>query len=283
MMHAWWAVVPRGSAIRGSIAAAAATAALLCTAQARAQSLEPPPALSQPAPGYPAPTYVPGEATSGPMTAPSNADDERKDSGLGLEWVWLRVSGGATYVGLDSINGSNLQLQTTKGPGWDIGFAGGVRLLFLSVGVSARDLQIPSIGMSLWELDGEVAFHTRVDHIDPYFGVRGGYTFDGSLGSGAGQAFQGSSPSGLSVHGWNAGPIIGCDYYFNHYVSLGLETSAEFLFLQRPPVQPPPLLAAALQAMPNNPTLQQAAKAYQATGSSVGFGADASLHVGVHF
>ena len=59
----------------------------------------------------------------------------------------------------------------------------GVRLLFFTLGARARDLQLS--GFNLWELDGEAAFHIRIWRIDPYFGVRGGYAFVGSLGSGA--------------------------------------------------------------------------------------------------
>jgi hypothetical protein len=267
---------------RASFAVAACAAAILWPTPGRAQSLEPPPPLSQPAPGYPSPTYVPGDATSGPMTGPRNADDERKDSGLGLEWVWLQPIVGATYVGLDSFNSSNLQLQTTKSAGAEVGVAGGVRLLFLSLGISARDLLLNE--MSLWELDADVAFHTRVDHVDPYFGLRGGYSFDGSLGSGAGEAFDGASPSGISLHGWNAGLIVGCDYYFNHYVSLGIEAGVQFLFLQRPPVQPPAILTNPPPGL--TPAQQQQAQAlaqaYRESGSSVGFGADGTLHLGLH-
>jgi hypothetical protein len=215
---------------------------------------------------------------SPPPASESNAQDESKDSGLGLEWVWLNADVGVSYIGLDSLNSNNFQIQNTKSVGPAFGAGVGVRLLFLTVGVRARD--VPLSALNLWELDGEIAMHTRIDRLDPYIGVRGGYAFDGSLSSGAVQAVQGQSPPGFSVHGWNVGPMLGCDYYFSHYFSLGLDLSAEFLFLQR---DKPPLpanfnsLPAPVQmAYTNSPV-------YQASGTSVGFGGAAAAHLGVHF
>src|SRR5579872_6234125 len=158
---------------------------------------------------------------SPPPAPPSNAQDESSDSGLGLEWVWLNADVGVSYVGLDSLNSSNFQVQNTKSVGPVFGVGAGVRLFFLTLGVRARD--VPLSELNLWELNGEAAFHTRFDRFDPYIGVRGGYAFDGSLSSGTVQAVQGQPPPGVNVHGWDVGPILGCDYYFNHYFSLGID------------------------------------------------------------
>jgi len=208
-----------------------------------------------------------------------------RDRGLGIDWVWLDAGAGYSWVGVDSIDTSKLQLQSTKIAGPTVSVAAGVRFFFLSVGVRARDQFLSNL--NLWELDGEVALRTRFDHFDPYVGLRGGYVFNGALSSGASQAVEGASPSGISIHGWNVGPMIGCDYYFNHFVSLGLDFNGEFLFLERPPVQLPAALTDPMQIAKLPPAQQQAAQAaiaaYRESGSSVGFGANGSLHVGVHF
>ena len=49
----------------------------LWTSAAHAQDLEPPPPIA------------PGSPSSGTSSTTSNEADESKDSGLGLEWVWL--------------------------------------------------------------------------------------------------------------------------------------------------------------------------------------------------
>jgi len=140
--------------------------------------------------------------------------------------------------------------------------------------VRARDLQLSDF--NLWEINGEAAFHIRIWRIDPYFGVRGGYAFVGTLGSGAVSLAQGSSTSDVSVHGINVGPMFGLDVYLSSLVSLGVDANAEFLFLQRPPAPLPPGITQAMLT-----TQQQ--QLYNASGSSVGFGAVLTAHLGIHF
>ncbi len=249
-----------------------------------AQDLEPPPPMS---PSPPAPTdtpaapapepyapapgpYAPAPGTySSGSTYATRSTDESKDSGLGLEWIWFNADVGADYTSMDSLNSSNLQLQKTSSAGPAFALGAGIRLLFFTVGARVRDLQLTDF--SLWEVDGEAAFHIRIDHVDPYFGVRGGYAFVGTLSSDAVQ----NGASNLSVHGLNAGLMFGFDYYFNHVLSVGLDGNPEFLFLQRPPVTLPPGVEALL-------TPQQQT-AYQQSGSSVGFGFAGTAHLGVHF
>jgi hypothetical protein len=192
--------------------------------------------------------------------------------------VYLNAEGGASYVDMESLSTSNFGLQTTHagGPMWGVG--AGVRLLFFSIGARVRDQILSSIG-SLWEVDGEAAFHVRIWQIDPYFGVRGGYVFLGGLDSSSVQVATGGSASDVSVHGFDVGPVVGIDFYFSKLVSLGFEGQAEFLFLQRPP---PPLPAGIPQsAVSMLPPQQQTL--YQNSGSSVGLGALGTAHLGLHF
>ncbi len=251
---------------RPLVAAASAAVALLVALvaeNAAAQDLEPPPPMAtQP----PAPTYY----------TPSSSD-QSQDSGLGLEWVYLNADAGGAYTNLQSLSESHLALQQTSSAGGAFGVGAGVRLLFFTLGVRARDLQLSSF--NLWELDGEAAFHIRIWRIDPYFGVRGGYAFVGTLGSGAVSLASGSSTSDVSVHGINVGPMFGIDVYLSSLVSLGVDANAEFLFLKRPPAPLPPGVTQADVAM--LPAQQQ--QLYSLSGSSIGFGAVLTAHLGFHF
>jgi hypothetical protein len=213
-------------------------------------------------------------ATLSLATARAEADDGG-DSGLGLEWVYLNADAGASYVDLQSLSTSNFGLQTTKAGGPVFGVGAGARLLFFSVGARLRDQMLSSIG-DLWEIDGEAAFHMRIWQIDPYFGARGGYTWLGSLNSSSVQVAMGGSPSDVQVHGFDVGPMVGIDLYFTKLISLGAEAAAEFLILQRPP---PPLPFGVSPSV--LPPQQQAL--YQNSGSSVGLGAVATAHLGIHF
>jgi hypothetical protein len=133
---------------------------------------------------------------------------------------------------------------------------------------------------SLWTLDLEAALHMRIWHIDPYLGVRGGYAFVGSFSSNSVTSATGMSQPDVAVHGFDVGPTLGLDIYFSSLVSVGVEGQAQFLFLQRPQVALPAqfsMLPPAEQAMVMNDPL------YQQSGSSVGFGGVATVHLGIHF
>ncbi len=247
---------------RALIAAASAAMALFAAGRAFAQDLEPPPPMAT-SPSY-QPTYA-------------NSSDESKDSGLGLEWVYLNADVGGAFTNLQSLSNTNLALQQTQSAGGAFGLAAGVRLLFFTVGARARDLQLSDF--NLWELDGEAAFHIRIWRIDPYFGVRGGYAFVGSLGSGAVSVASGGSASDVSVHGFNVGPMFGIDVYLSSLVSLGVDANAEFLFLKRPPAPLPAGITQADVAM--LPPEQQ--QLYSLSGSSIGFGGVLTAHLGIHF
>jgi hypothetical protein len=245
----------------GALSAALATTAVLASGRASAQDLEPPPPMAT---SPSAPTY-------------NTNSDQSQDSGLGLEWVYLNADAGGAYTNLQSLSESHLALQQTSSAGGAFGLAAGLRLLFFTVGVRARDLQLANF--NLWELDGEAAFHIRIWRIDPYFGVRGGYAFVGSLGSGAVSVTSGSTQPDVSVHGINVGPMFGIDVYLSSLVSIGVDANAEFLFLKRPPA---PLPAGVTQAdVAMLPPAQQ--QIYNLSGSSVGFGAVLTAHLGIHF
>ncbi len=253
------------------LALAATVLCSLWTSAARAQNLEPPPPI---APGSPA------------SSGASNDADESKDSGLGLEWVWLNGDIGTGYVNMASFSSSALALQQSSSSGPVFGFGGGVRLLFLTAGVRVTDLQLSAF--NLWEINAEAAFHIRIWHIDPYFGVRGGYAFVGQLNSGAVDVATGGSSSNVAVHGIDVGPMVGIDLYLAKYVSLGVDGSAQFLFIQRPPVPIPTVPASvppADRAMAQQALDQQVMSnpLYQDSGSSIGLGLTLTAHLGIHF
>jgi hypothetical protein len=245
-----------------ALATPAAFALLFAAGRASAQDLQPPPPMST------APTYTP---------TTSNASDEKQDSGLGLEWVYLNAEAGGAYTNMQSFSENNLGLKSTSSAGGAFGVGAGIRLIFFTLGARARYLQLADY--NLWELDGEAAFHIRIWRIDPYFGVRGGYAFVGNLGSGAAAVANGGSSSEIAVHGANLGPMFGLDVYLSSLVSLGVEGNAEVLFLQRPPVAlPADVTKADVNMLP--PQEQQL---YTLSGSSIGFGGIVTAHLGFHF
>lgn len=253
----------RRTLLTGLLVIATLTAGELTAGRAQAQALEAPPSF----------------ATSPSTTAPvaTNADDERRDSGLGLEWVWLDFDAGASYVGLESFNSNNLSLQNTSLGGGAVSMAVGARLFFFTVGLRGRYLFLSDL--NLWELDGDIGLHTRIDRIDPYVVLRGGYAFDGSLGAGAVSAVNGATPTGVNLHGWNVGVAFGGDYYFIHYLSLGIDLNPEVLFLQRDKLS----LPAGFASLPLQAQQQvTSSPLYKESGTSIGFGFTGTIHLGLH-
>jgi hypothetical protein len=274
-------------AIVASMVGICATA--LAAPVARAQGLEPPPPMNPGAPAGAPPGYPPGYpgapgapggpgAPGAPGEAPNTPpqDDENEDSGLGLEWVWLNADAGFAYADLASFSQSSLGMQKTASSGPTFGVGAGARLLFFTVGLRARDLMLSNVG-DLWELGGEAAFHLRVWHIDPYFGVRGGYNFVGQLNSNSAQVATGDTQQ-VAVHGFNVGPMVGIDFYLAHWISIGADVDAQFLFIQRPAIAVPAALASKLSSLPAN---EQAL--YRQSGSSAGFQFAPTAHLGIHF
>jgi len=259
-----------------------------------------PPSAEPAAPTSPAPanpSYAPGEATSGP----TRDTEEKKDSGLGLEWLWIDAGGGIAYVNMASFDSSHFALQNTAGSGGTFSVGAGVRLFSFTAGLRGRGLLL-STG-NLVEIDGEVGLHTRIDHFETYFGLRGGYAFSGTLSGDtvSSAAAGGGTPTDVDVHGGNAGGLLGFEYYFNHYVSLGVDLNPEILFLQRPPQSNlkdgTPTYQAALTLCNMIPGGAQQAQCTQTatsnynnyqtirsqSGSSVGFAFIGSAHLGLHF
>ncbi|HEV3190161.1 MAG TPA: hypothetical protein VGY54_06665, partial [Polyangiaceae bacterium] len=197
--------------------------------------------------------------------------EQPHDEGLGAEWAWMHADVGGAFANLTSLDASNLSLQKTSTGGMALSMGAGVRLAFLTLGANVRDLQLSDF--NLWEIDAEAGLHARIDHVDPYFGIRGGYAFVDSVSSDGARATAGTSQSGAS--GFNVGVLLGVDYYFSHWVSVGVDANPEFLFLKRPPLPLP--AGSPVSLTPDQQSL------YQQSGSSIGFGFAAAARLGVHF
>jgi hypothetical protein len=283
-----------------------AASGLLCAPRAMAQDTDAPPATPpSEAPTAAAPNETPPAAPpSEELNAPPSEvppPEQKKDGGMGLEWLWLNADLGYSFADLGSLKGgSSLGIATTSSSGPALGIGAGVRLLFLTAGIRARDIPL-SVG-NVVEFDGEIGLHSP-GSFQFYFGARGGYLFSGNLSANAvaGATEAGGSPPNVSFHGGNVGAMLGFDYYFNHFISLGLDANPEFMFIQRPPVPLPsfPSLPAGVTCPTPIPMLQQTCNQYttalnsynqiksnplyKESGSSIGVGFIGTLHFGVHF
>jgi hypothetical protein len=193
---------------------------------------------------------------------------------------------------MSQFSSTTFGLTHSSSSGGMFGAAAGLRLFIFTIGARARLHELSAF--NLWQVDGEAGIHIPAGHWDPYLTLHAGYSFVGTLSASALEAppaLPGGSaaPSpNVAVHGVNAGVSIGFDYYFNHFISLGVDATADALFLQRPPVALPtgpggvaltPAQQMAFLAAAG-PTAQQL---YNQSGDSVGFGLSGSGHLGIHF
>src|SRR5580692_9935011 len=201
---------------------------------------EPSPAPApEPAPAAtPPPAEQPPTPAASDTSTSSSEEPKKEDTGLGLEWVWINADAGYSFADLGSFSSHSLGIATTSSSGAEFGLGAGVRLFTLTAGLRVRDLPL-SVG-NVVELDGELGFHSP-GSFQVYFGARGGYLFSGSLSANAvgGALGNGGTPPDVTFHGGNLGFMLGIDYYFNHFISLGLDANPEFMFIERPPVPLP--------------------------------------------
>jgi hypothetical protein len=245
---------------------------LLFPAPALAQDLAPPPPMGPNGPGQP------GQQQQAPpgSTEEQLQQAEKEDSGRNFELVYVVADAGGSYISMDSFSSTKLALQKTNNAGAMFGLGAGVRLLIFTLGARARYHS----AFNLWQLNGEFGLHLPAGKFDPYFALHGGYAFTGDL-----DAQTVSSPTSATVHGFNGGASLGIDYYLSSLFSLGLDGTADFLFLQRPPAP----LPATINGVPTSQIPQaqldqlKSEPIYQNSGSSVGFGGSLSLHMGFHF
>lgn len=209
---------------------------------------------------------------------------DQKDSGRGLEFVWLNAEAGYEIVGLQTFSKNNLVdagFTKTSQQGFLFGVGVGVRLIFLTIGPRFRMGTFSD--WQLWTADLEAGLHLPIGRIEPYFTIGGGYASIGSLDvKNTNYKLQGE---GVKIHGWNARLGFGMDVYVTNVVTIGANLTGDALFLKRPTTQPPTVPC----AIPGNCTAQeqQAQQTldtiYKNDGTSIGAGMTATAVVGLHF
>lgn len=169
-------------------------------------------------------------------------------------------------------------LVPTVAVGPSVGVGGGIRVVFLTLGLRGRYASFggdPQVGAwSLSTVDGEVGFRVPLGRLEPYLSFAGGYAWIGGLGT----AVPGV-PGALDVNGYDGRFGGGLDYWVAKNLSLGVRGSFDVLLLSRPGV-PVDELGRAVNAG----TLNEAkASVLRANGSSAGTGLGLTGGLALHF
>lgn len=230
------------------------------------------------APGTPAspdgPSYAEYETTQRLDEA------EQKDTGRNFELFWLDGQIGGSYINMSQFSADSLQIEESSAGGPMFSAAAGIRLVVFVAGARLRHHALSSFNM--WQINAEAGLKIPIGSLDLLFALHGGYSFVGRLGD-ASVATNTSTPAptdAVSVRGFNGGLDVGFDYYFSPLFSVGAGILADFLYLNRPPVDKPAgfesLPAEQQQAINNDPL-------YQKSGTSAGLQLAGGLRLGLHF
>lgn len=248
---------------------------LLAGQAAAAQGIAPPPPIDPTQPG--APTGTNQEQLQQQQTTQKLDEAEREDSKRNFELFWVDAHLGGSYINMAQLSDSDLRVEkaSSLGPAFSLG--AGLRFVVLTLGARARYNALAAFNM--WQLNGEVGLKLPISTVDLLFGLHGGYSFVGSLGQAA-VATNTNTPDAsdsVKIRGFNAGLDVAVDYYVSPMFSVGVGGIADFLFLNRPPVDKPAGLTAEQQAAIDADPL------YQKSGTSAGFQAGLFLRLGLHF
>lgn len=264
-----------------------AAAASLLPATAGAQQPYGSQSASDPPPGgglqagdlTPPPPMQPEESRGSERTEQELQEAEQKDSGRGLEFLWLNGEVGYQILGLQTLKANNLVdagvVKTTQ-QGLTYGGGVGVRLVFITLGARFRLGTFDAFQM--WTLGGELGLRIPLGDLEPYFTFGGGYASMGSFDTAnIGQDFN---KAGVDITGYNLRAGFGLDYYLTPAFSLGANLTGEMLALTRPGVDPRQLQAGA----GTGPGASASASAvYKADGSSIGAATTLTAVIGLHF
>lgn len=266
-----------------SLSVFTASAILASPSPALAQDLTPPPPLAPPPPMDPSAPGAPGADPNAPGTAEQGTtakldEAEQKDSGRKFELVWIDGYLGGSYIDMRQFSSDTLQLEKASAGGPMFALGAGIRLVVLVLGVRAKYNALSAFNM--WQLNGELGFKVPIGDFDLLFGGHGGYSFVGSVGDGTVSAGSTSAPSNadaVKIRGFNAGLDFALDYYATPTFSVGFGGFADFLFLNRPPVDKPAGLT------PEQAAILDMDPLYQKSGTSAGLQLGGALRLGLHF
>lgn len=202
---------------------------------------------------------------------------DAKDSGRGLEFVWLNAEVGYQIVGLQTFSKNNLVdagFTKTQQQGLALGVGAGLRLIFLTVGPRFRIGTFDA--WQLWTADLEVGLHLPLGRVEPYFTGGFGYASIGAFD--ASKTTIDLKGAGVNIHGWNARLGFGLDVYVTNVVTIGANVTGDALFLKRVKTDTPPQIPGATQQQQNDVNTL-----YKNDGTSIGAGATITGVVGLHF
>lgn len=168
-----------------------------------------------------------GLTAPGALGEPSDARSEiekdldksdEKDSGRGLEFVWLSADIGFQTVGLATFSDTASLDENASGSSLVYGGAGGLRLLYFTLG--ARFWYSDPGPFQFWSLLGEASLRVPLGKLEPFVVFGAGYA-------------KASKLTGVdALGGADVRLAAGIDYYFSDSFSVGGQVGGDLLLLK---------------------------------------------------
>jgi len=203
------------------------------------------------------------------------AEADRRDTGRGLEWVWLNGEIGFEALGVQGLKDNGLVdgvLVEDSAAGLSYGAGVGVRVIVFTVGARFRYGNFSA--WDLWSLNLEGGFHIPIGRLEPYFVLGAGYSSLGAIKQDA--ITTNVSKDDIDIDGYNIRIGGGLDYYVTPRFSVGAALNGDLLGLYRSAVS-------GITVPPGSGVAAQADATYSQSGSGLGWAFSASAVVGLHF
>jgi len=216
----------------------------------------------------------PSTSTDTPEVAQTEAkldEAEKKDSGRGLEWIWLNAEFGFEHLGLQTFSANNLVdagIVGTTQTGLMYGVGAGVRLVFVTLGARFRIATLSAF--DVWTLNAEAGLRIPLGQLEPHLSLGAGFA---SLGSFSASDLGGVSRGNVDITGYDIRAGGGLDYYVTPIFSVGASVTFEILGLSRPGIT---------QVAQSGQGASQG-DLYKLSGSSLGSAFSGALVLGLHF
>jgi len=188
-------------------------------------------------------------------------DANRKDAGRGLEFAWLEMQVGYHFVALGAFRNDDFlpDANLSKGSGLALSGAGGIRLLYFSLGARFRYTALGDF--SFYTLGPELAWRIPFGSWEPNILLGIGYAHVGKAKTDEGDRIKG-------VAGLFARAALGVDYYFSRTFSVGAQFAFDYTGMRR---------REQADLCTDSPC------AYSSVGRASGYGMTTSLGLGLHF
>ncbi len=169
---------------------------------------------------------------------PDDTGDHEDDDGRKVDFFWLELQGGISYVNLVAFSQTQFSgggasvtvpgFNEVEGSGPSIGVGAGFRVFWFGIGARATYAFYP--GFEIGTVGGEVTLRLPVPIVEPWIRVGAGYAWQGN---GNYSSMTMSVSPATTVYGWNVNGGLGLDVFITWWLAIGVGLELDLLNMTR--------------------------------------------------